>query len=111
MMARGNNWDDDDGPAILSIAGIDPHILERFENLVARRGTTPQRQFETMVRSFDRGSQTYELGMRIDFGKYAGMELEDVIRTDPRYISWLSSVSEWFKLGTDATRLLKQVEA
>jgi hypothetical protein len=107
-MARGHNWSD--GDAVIGFGGVDPDIVERFENLIARKGTTPAKMFETMVRSFDRGQTVYELGMRIDFGKYAGMEMEDLIRTDTRYIRWLVNTSEWFRLGNEADRLLRQLE-
>jgi hypothetical protein len=104
-MARGDNWDSD-----LTIHGVNPGIVERFYNLCERKGVSQGTMFETMVRSFDRGSTTYGLDMRIDFGKYSGMNMEDLIRTDTRYVRWLVNTSEWFRIDSSAERLLKQME-
>jgi hypothetical protein len=92
------------------IEDVDPEIVGRFAALCDRRGVTQGKMFETMVRSFDRGSTTYTTDMRMDFGKYAGMLVEDVIRTDPRYMRWLVNTSEWFKLKHSALVLLESME-
>lgn len=88
----------------------DDEIEDRFFKMCDRKGVHPSKMFETMVRSFDRGSTIYSLDMRMDFGKYAGMTVEDVIRTDTRYIAWLTRESAWFRLDASAERLLKIME-
>jgi hypothetical protein len=105
-MARGE-FDGCRGRVILD---ADPAITERFQNMCNRKGVQAETMFETMVRSFDRGQTTYGLDMRMDFGKYAGMNVEDVIRTDTRYMRWLINASEWFRLDSAAERLLKTME-
>lgn len=104
-MARGDN-----DAGYVTISGVKDDIAERFYAMCARKDAEPGKMFETMVRSFDRGSQTYGLDMRLDFGKYSGMLLDDVIRTDTRYISWLVRESAWFKLDSAAERLLRSME-
>lgn len=103
-MARGDNW-----PNVLTITNVKDEIIERFQSLCDRRGVDPATQFETMVRSFDRGTQKYDLEMRLDFGKYSGMLVEDVVRTDPRYLNWLVNTSEWFRLSAGALDLLEEM--
>lgn len=104
-MARGDN-----DLTYVEISDVDPRIAERFYAMCDRKGVRISQMLETMVRSFDRGSQTYGLDMRFDFGKYAGMNVEDVIRTDTRYVRWLVNTSEWFKIDSAAERLLKSME-
>lgn len=106
-MARGDNGLMCD----INIRNVEPNIAERFENMCDRKHVDPARMFETMVRSFDRGSTVYSLDGRLDFGKYSGMNVEDAIRTDTRYVAWLVRESAWFKLDTTAERLLRQMEA
>jgi DNA-directed RNA polymerase beta subunit len=104
-MARGSN-----DTTYVEIPEVGEDIAQRFYNLCDRKGVRMHQMFETMVRSFDRGSTTYGLDMRIDFGKYSGMNMEDLIRTDTRYVRWLVNTSEWFRIDSAAERLLKQME-
>lgn len=40
------------------------------------------------------------------YGKYRGVLIEDMIRSDPRYVNWLASESEIFVLDEGTTQLL-----
>lgn len=104
-MGCGHNYAD------VFIDGVSDDIADRFMKLCHRKDVAPATMFETMVRSFDRGSQTYSTDMRFDFGKYAGMNVEDVIRSDTQYVRWLVNNSSWFKLDSHSERLLRMQEA
>jgi uncharacterized protein (DUF3820 family) len=44
----------------------------------------------------------------LTFGKYKGETLNDIIKTQPQYVSWLLSNAEWFTINGEATALLKK---
>ena len=89
---------------------VGPGIIDQFYELCDRRNVDPGIMFETMLRSFDRKPVMYNQYDRIDFGKYNGMIIEDVMRSDPRYMKWLVSTSTWFKLTGSALEILQNVE-
>ena len=95
---------------LLILQDVDEEILDRFVGMCERRRAMPEKMFETMVRSFDRTPAYYGLHARLDFGKYAGMIIEDVVHTDPRYLRWLNNTSAWFKLQNDALALLATIQ-
>jgi DnaJ-class molecular chaperone len=70
------------------------------------------------------GQQGYTLGdriqsrdtdrarsMRIDFGRYAGHSLGDLVRSDPDYLRWLSRHSSGIRYRSAIMRLLAEQEA
>jgi curved DNA-binding protein CbpA len=70
------------------------------------------------------GQQGYTLGdriqsrdvdrarsMRIDFGRYAGNTLGDLLRSDPDYLRWLSRHSSGIRYRSAILRLLAEQEA
>lgn len=95
---------------IVLLTGVSDDILLRFTEMCDRKSVPMELMFETMVRSFDRGPVVYGLQDRINFGKYSGMVLDDLIRTDTRYMTWLTNTSAWFRLDASADRLLRQMK-
>lgn len=49
--------------------------------------------------------------LRLDFGRYAGLTLSEIIRTDPDYLRWLSRHSSGIRFRGPILRLLAQLEA
>jgi hypothetical protein len=94
----------------LTIYDVDPEILTRWQVMIQRKGIDPAKQFEVMVRSFDRGPVKYGRHDVINFGKYSGMVIDDVLRADPRYMRWLVNTSEWFQLTGECIDILCDLE-
>ena len=92
------------------VLDLESDIADRFVNLCERRGVSHEKMLETMVRSFDRGPVLYTIHDRLDFGKYSGAYLEDIVRTDPRYIRWLTRESAWFRVDETSELLLREME-
>jgi hypothetical protein len=85
---------------------VESDVRDDFESLCVARGLEPEQMFRVMLRSFTRRKVVFHLTDELNFGKYNGLVLEEVIRADPRYMNWLVNESQWFRLSDDAERLL-----
>ena len=90
----------------LKIRDVDSDVVAEFEDLCRNRGLEQEQMFRVMVRSFCRRKVTFDLHEELNFGKYNGLRLEEVIRADPQYINWLLEASSWFRISAAAERLL-----
>lgn len=63
----------------------------------------------TSVVNAYKNSKIMRLTDTMPYGKYRGVLVEDVIRSDPRYTNWLASTSNIFVLDEEATELLKEL--
>lgn len=88
---------------------IDREIAEDFEALCEDRGLTSEQMFRVMLRSFTRRKVFFTLQDELNFGKYNGLNVEEVIRADPRYVNWLLRESNWFRLAPGAQGLLEEL--
>ncbi len=91
---------------------IDADIILSLERMAAERGIDVNDLVNTrlraMVYSFENGR---ELGLNdpMPFGMYRGTPVEQMIRSDPRYVRWLHGESEIFQLNEPARRLLEEL--
>ena len=51
----------------------------------------------------------WQLGEILDFGKYKGKSLEEVIKLDPKYIEWCLEKIEDFYLSAGAKKFLNKI--
>jgi len=89
---------------------LDRDIVEAFEELCEKRGLEPEQMFRVMLAGFTRRKVYFNVGDELNFGKYNGLRLEEVIRADPRYVRWLLGESSWFQITASAECLLAAIE-
>jgi hypothetical protein len=82
-----------------------------FRDLCGRRGLQPEQMFRVMLRGYVKRQVSFDLNEELNFGKYNGLYLDEVIRADPRYIRWLLGESSWFRITQRAEALLATIEA
>lgn len=91
---------------------IDEGILAALKEISDIRGIEVERiiniQLYSYISTFER-SKIYGLWEEMPFGKYRGIVIEEVIRTDPRYLNWLLSESDIFRLSDPAQKLLEAI--
>jgi hypothetical protein len=88
----------------------DEQTEEDFRNLCDKRGLYPEQMFRVMLRGYAKRQVNFDLQDELTFGKYNGLRLEEVIRADPRYITWLLGESTWFRISDRAKAILTLIE-
>lgn len=63
-----------------------------------------------MVASFASKKTVYGLEDKLRFGKYSGFTLEELIRSDSKYVWWLVNVSDTFDVDQFAFELLMELD-
>jgi len=53
------------------------------------RGATIETFIQLQLRAMCKDKTIYRLKDRIQFGKYSGSIIEDIVRCDPKYMTWL----------------------
>lgn len=81
-----------------------------FYALCNRRELHPEQMFRVMLRGYIKRQVLFDLGDELNFGKYNGLRLEEVLRADPRYIRWLLGESSWFRITERAEAVLTLIE-
>lgn len=54
-----------------------------------KRGATIETFVQLQLRAMCKDKTIYRLKDRITFGKYSGSIIEDIVRCDPKYMTWL----------------------
>lgn len=97
------------GLNIVYVVQLDSEVAEKLHAIAEERGTDVSRMVNSrmvaLINAHERG-RMLGLGDTMQYGQYKGLNVEDMIRTDPRYTCWLASVSEIFVLDPEATELL-----
>lgn len=87
-------------------------LIEGLKEMVAERGVELDIFLETRLRAIYH-AYTFKKVFRLDtimpYGRYKNMLVEHIIRSDPRYVSYLASESDIFILDEEATQLLKEL--
>ena len=50
--------------------------------------------------------KTFKLDTKLDFGKYKGLTVEEIIKKDPEYLGWAEDTIDWFELDSEAEAAL-----
>lgn len=91
---------------------IDTELWGKIRKVADERGIDPhqlvQIRMQAYITSLERG-KVLSLSDPMPYGQYRGILIEDVIKVDPRYVSWLASTSDIFVLDEDATNLLVEL--
>ena len=85
--------------ALLEVAKIRETSIETIMDL----------QLLGYIRSAERG-RIIELQDLMPYGQYKGALLEDVIKVNPRYIQYLLSNSDTFRISEEAIKLLNKLD-
>ena len=87
------------------VVKIRPELCDDLQKACTKRSVNIEtitnallRQWVNQIKAY----KTYELYDVMNFGKYNGLEIQEVIQTDPRYVMWLHDVSERFTLSQKA---------
>lgn len=88
-------------------------LTEKLEPLLLERDLTLDEVVRLYLRALvttSERSRALDLRSEMPLGKFKGEELAVVIRSEPKYVSWLLAEVEGFKLAPDALALLEQVQ-
>jgi hypothetical protein len=83
--------------------------LGNAEQILRERGTTIEAFLTFQLRGLTRKAKVYHLREQLTFGKYEGEFLEDIIRTEPGYITWCLRNLVNFVIDPIALELLSQM--
>lgn len=61
------------------------------------------------LRAMKKAPLVHGLHDRINFGKYRGEPIADIIKIDPRYVAWVAGNVDHFKLTDEAMELLQSM--
>ena len=88
---------------------LDRELCARLHDKLSARGLKLEKYIEMTLRAFDRQKNILHLRDKINFGKYYGEVVEDVVRMDPGYISWC--LQEWAtRFGPDVFILMEALD-
>ena len=51
-------------------------------------------------------SQAFGLNTKLNFGKYKGSTVQEIIKKDPEYLGWAEDTIDWFVLDDEAESAL-----
>jgi len=91
---------------------IDEDLLGPLYAMAQDRGLSISRLVNSRIRSLVNAYKKYKvLTLQDDmpYGQYMGMNMEEMIRSDPRYVRFLVANSDIFELDTDAQELLENM--
>lgn len=91
---------------------LDYDLMHNLHEIAERNGTTVQKIIETRMWAYVNAYDKHKiLGLNdpMPYGQYRGLLVEDMIRTDPRYVRYLASVSEIFVINDEAIALLESL--
>lgn len=97
------------GLSVIYVVELEREIAEKLHTIANERGIDVKRlvntRMATLVNAFER-ERILRLTDSMPYGQYKGINIEDMIRSDPRYVNYLVSVSDIFVLDVEATELL-----
>ena len=88
---------------------LDRDIALRADALLTKRGTSIATFLRLKLQELllESPLTVYELDTQVQFGKYRGERLENIIRVDPGYVLYLRRTSKGFPLSEEALELLE----
>lgn len=85
-------------------------LIDQIESLARARGTTVDELVTVALTGLvNYKIRVYDLTTQIQFTRYRGLTVEQVLRTDPSYIRWCVDNMK-MELTEDATKLLREME-
>lgn len=97
---------------ITKVVSMPNDLANTLSEMSALRGISVEQlviTHMTAVSNAYKNSKILRLQDYMPYGKYRGVLVEDMIRSDPRYTNWLASTSNIFVLDEEATNLLKEL--
>lgn len=83
---------------------IFPNYFEIFENQA-----NSWKFLKKVKHSLKRGSSNFTLKSTLNFGKYNGKTVSEVIKSDVRYLEWCIKNIEWFKMNNKLKEKIKNL--
>lgn len=87
---------------------ISQETLDSFLNLCEERGASPDTMLRVMTAGYTRRARVYGLQDTLQFGKYYGLTLSDVVEADPAYAKWMWKKAEGVGIDDIAVGYLKE---
>lgn len=91
---------------------IDANIYNSAAEVLKTRGTNIETWIMLQLRAFSNGGPTLlSLKDKMPFGKYAGAIIEDIVRGDLRYVTWMLAQDFATKYDSDVHGLASELAA
>lgn len=85
-------------------------LLRKAEAILEARGSNLEAFIRLNLKSLVRCEKFYGLADVMNFGKFRGEVIEDIIRGEPRYVAWCLREVAGFVLTIEALSLLEDME-
>jgi len=89
---------------------IDAKLFKEATAILGERGVDLEAYLGLHVRALARSKQLLTLRDKFTFGKYGGELVENVVRGDPRYMSWALANVTWTRFGPDVMALADELD-
>lgn len=96
-------------PYVVEVSNLLPGVIEAFEKKLIDHGSSPGAFLRMSIRSYISMRPIYDLQDELLIGKFKGTPLEDVIRIQPTYISWMLENVQGFRITGQACNLLAEI--
>lgn len=80
-------------------------LVDQCRSILDVRGSSVEKFLSISLLGFARSKKPLELHDKMTFGKWAGIAVEDIARTDPEYILWLVSEGSGSKFDHEVLQL------
>lgn len=90
---------------------LDGALKREVTKLFKERGTSVETFIRLQLKAMTCDKTILRLEDKMNFGKYYGEPVEDVVRTNPGYVSWILANSSTPKFGPDVIALLEELNA
>jgi len=84
--------------------------VEQVTETLEARGTDLATYIQLHLRSFSRAKMVLGLEDNINFGKYYGEKVENIVRADPSYIVYCLGLNGSTKFSSDVMELLESLD-
>ena len=88
---------------------LEKKLVEAVTEKLGVRGTDIATYLQLHLRSFARAKAVLHLKDSMNFGKYFGEKVENVVRTDPSYIAYCLKTDGGTKFASDVLLLLEEL--
>lgn len=85
-------------------------VNDQLATILEDRGLTLSDWVAIMARSYLRTPLEHSLKTILTYRKWAGEELETVIRLDPSYVRWLKRSVDNFRMDEQCEKLLSEID-
>lgn len=97
---------------VVKLVQLPDELAIRLAEMAQMRNTSVELIVTTRLTAVVNAFQNQKI-LRLEdempYGQYRGTLVEDMIRSDPRYVNWLASSSDIFVLDEASTALLKEL--